>query len=355
MTPTADELLDGAWPTRAEGVVWQVIDKDGVVTGEADAEGGSISVSTNSAASRTANGVTFPPGSLADVNPLTDRLAPYWTLQDGTGYPLGVFYFATNPVAYADGGEWYTPNLMDGSLLLQEPTAESYSIRSNALVQGQMAAAVEAAGVTDYTVDETDARTLDPLAFPPGTTWHEVIHGLCELAGFLPPYFDNTGRLVLRATPDLNNASPDLTYDGRRIVAGTRIATDAVLGAPNRHLVIATGATETEIAAEAFVPASAPNSPENGARVITEVHRVQGIETTAQAQRMAQSYATQAPDLRELTFTGPPDPRHDVWTLVEVNGVLWVERAWSLTLDPGGPHTHSLDRGCGCDVAQGVG
>lgn len=343
----SNDLLDLApgVSQRFETVRYDLINLAGQVIGQLHPEQGraSIQVNTEATVIRTLSGLVVSADEYADVNPYKDRVAPKWVLSDNTEWPLGVFHFTGDPVQEE---RVRLTTLQDpGYLLDQGCTVSAFGVAQGGSIENAMRRVVSRARIRDFVLEETNARAREPIAWPPGTRWIEILDKLCTLAGYYPPHFNNTGTLRLRAAVEPATAPVDISHsDEGRIVAGSRVTNANLLDAPNAHIVISSGASETEVTGVAYVDPTLPWSKENrNGLVIAEVHREQGIETTAQARRMAKRYAsTSAADAQEITFSTAPDPRHDVFTIVQYGAQRFLEVGWSLRLQPGGEHTHRI-------------
>lgn len=357
MTTQPNALLDLApgIGVRYESVRWDLLTVGGARVGELNVErGASMTVSGDGSIKRTVNGVRVPADQWADVDPYRNRLQPVWRLSDGTEWPLGVLFFTGAPTGVDDPEQLVElTSLYDGGLLLDQPITQTFGISQGGSVESAITEIVDRlqiAGIRILNVeqDSTDVRAREPVAWPIGTPTAQVLASLCELAGFYPPHFDNRGTLRLRPAraPEVSQADHFYTQRGGRVAAGSYRRNDNLLDAPNMHVVIATGAAETEITATAEVDYQLPWSRQNRGYAVVEVHRLQGIETTTQAQRMADRFAAaSANDAQEIEFTTTPDPRHDIFDVVDFDGVRYLEVGWALPLEPGGAHTHRINRG----------
>lgn len=174
----------------------------------------------------------------------------------------------------------------------------------------------------------------------------QAMKALCDLAGWLPPYFDNNGVLTIKPPPDINNLIPDHVYPGGRVLRDTIVENDNLLNAPNVYVVTCSGPSSGEITASAEVAQYLPFSVYNRRFEIVSVTRVQGLTSTSQAQRMANTLAAGAGvGFKSIQFEATADPRHDLFQTVEWNGFMYRETQWSLKLRPGGSHSHTITQG----------
>lgn len=330
---------------RAESIEYNLMNDSGRIIGRLHPQLGGVSVRCDTTAQikRTLNGLTLAAAEYDDINPFADRVAPRWVLEDGTVWPLGVFYFTSAPTArdLVKCGP-----LFDKSILLDQQLLDPYGVPANGLVATAMEEVALRAGFNDAIVSGTDTKVAadQPIGFPAGeSTWRDVVEHLAQLAGFLSPYIGLDNRLHFVPPPPMVRSPRTITYDSHESRIHPNPERDPnLLDAPNVHVVVATGRSEEPVTARAFIDGRLPWSKEsNGGRIIAEVHKLQGIATTAQAQAMANQYAiTSADDYEVLTFTSAPDPRHDLFEIIAVNGVVYRELGHELTCAPGGAHTH---------------
>lgn len=348
------DILDATSGMRAQGIEYEVTDARGVTLGALRGAGGTLGVQTTATRMRTMTNVRFHPSDLADVNPFTDWVRPVWVVgrpgAQPDRYPLGLLTFVADPVKHASGITEHQTTLHDGSALLDTPMLWSDGGAGGTRVVDLAVRLVQAAGVLAYTVQDTDAAFLDPVGNVGGTTtYRQMLLNCCRVAGWLPPWFDRNGLLHLEPPPTLDR-DPDVTYTNARVINGTRVTNPNLLAAANCHKVTSIGAVGTPITAIAFVNPAAPHSRENrGGRIIIEDHQLQGIPSQEQAQLMADRFASADPATFEtVDFTGPADPRHDVFSVVRLNGTNYLETAWTLgPLASNAQHTHHLQRSPG--------
>lgn len=351
------DILDATTGMRAQGIEYEVTDARGITLGALRGAGGSLTVQTSATRMRTLTNVRFASGDLEAVNPFTDWVRPVWVVgQPGgtpTRYPLGLLTFVADPVKHGSGITEHQVTLHDASALLDTSMLWSDGGAAGTRVVDLAVRLVQAAGVLSYTVQDTDARFLDPVGNIGGTTtYRQMLLNCCRVAGWLPPWFDRNGQLHLEPAPTLDR-DPDVTYTNARVINGSRVTNPNLLTAPNCHKVTSIGAVGTPISALAFVDPLAPHSRENrGGRIIIADHQLQGIPSQEQAQLMANRFAAADPATFEtVDFAGPADPRHDVFSVVRLNGTNYLETGWTLApLSAGAAHSHHLQRAPGVTV-----
>lgn len=331
---------------RAEGVVFHLVDDNGIPQGDLHPQAASVTVSFDAGANitRTLSGLNLTATEWAGVNPFADRVAPWWKLEDGTLWPLGRFYFTGAPETT---GIIQTTTLYDAGLVLDTGSTQAYGVNAGGKLYDAMVGVLLILGIRDYLVDDAGVTASTPIGWPIGTSWLQILRALTDLAGFLPPHTDNHGRVVLRRVDpvDIGHAVTHYGPSLPRVKRATTALNPNLIGAPNAHIVIDSGATTAPITAIAYVDPSLPWSRENRGFVLSATHTMQGIDSTDQAAQMAQGFADADPSaFEELTFTSVPDPRHDAFEVIGFNGIAYREVQWQIACQPGGDHQHRCVR-----------
>jgi hypothetical protein len=326
-------------------VEWQVTDSTGVVIGAVGASGGTLTWDGRATIQRVCRGAQFDSADWSQLNPLTDWLVPVFRTADGAATRLGMFTVAGLPEQFVSGSVTAPPEpyLTDAGLLLESASPFNLSGRSGEQLSQVLARVCDAAGVTRRVIEPVGDLIGEPVAYPVGTKFGAALAGFAELAGLLPPHFDRDGVLVLRGYPD-GAAAPDVSYDSGSIIAESRVEDSDLFTAPNVWLVIGGGGTGGPVVVQREVAPDAPNSVANrGGRRIVQVLREQGVDSVAQAQRLASVQAELSrQSFRTVAFAGAPNPAHDCYSTVEVNNVRYFETGWSLPLGTGSQMRHNL-------------
>lgn len=310
-------------------------------------QAGNVQANTSGNIKRTLDSILVLNSELADVDIYRDRLAPYWVLEDGTEWPLGKYVFTgaqVRPGTYASTTEL---QLYDGDFILDQNTKETMSVSPGTLVTTALNMVADQALIIDRSIETNITVVKDPINWPAGTSRKTIMQDLCKLAGLYPPYFNNVGRMIVESPPNLDETLPDHVYapENSRILRATIVENDNLLTAPNVHLVVASGPTSGEIVAYSAVNPALPWSSARRGFEIVEVHRQQGVADTKQAEEMARNFAQVTADgYLIVEFDAFPDPRHDLFQIVEWAGSNYRETSWTLPLTPGGPHKHTLTR-----------
>jgi len=188
-----------------------------------------------------------------------------------------------------------------------------------------------------------------PVSWAAGESRYKILSDLFTLANFYPPFFDNHGTLVGKPVPNgiTSQGGWDHEYSpgsASRVIAETVSEADETITAPNRYLVLDNGPTQQPIVAWYDINSDWPHSYANrGFRVVEKVN-VNGLtdNTAAYNAAVRAALVDLNTGLTTIDFDATPDPRHDVYAIVRYNGVSYRESGWSLKLQPGGPHSHTL-------------
>lgn len=346
ITPNA--LLDLRPEVGQVGCTWRwdlVNDTGGVLGQIHPALGATLTNDTNASAYRTIRNVSIRQSEWADINIFTDYVRLWMVLEDGTQWSQGVFALTSDERVEGTLETPLSTTLVDKRFLLDSTMPFSYGIRNGALVYPAMVRVAELYGIPDAAITDTGARVGGgPVNWPPDATGLSILASLCQRAGFHPPYFDNAGILTLRPPVALQLGQGHV-YNRRngRIRQGALSRSTNLLDAPNAFKVISTGATSNEVYATAYVNPTLPHAKEQTGRVRIKAIRRQGLADRAACLAVAQSYArADAGRYATMTLESVPDPRHDTFDLVEIDGDPYREVSWAMALEPGGTHSHKV-------------
>lgn len=335
-----------------DGVRFEVVDRttlDGI--GSLDTLAATaVAFNGDSAVKRTLAGVRIAENVLRDVNPFSDLVRPWWVCGDGTEWPLGAFTFADLPRRVMSGMNTLDATMMDQASWFQAETGRTFSVGPKSRIIDLVSNVLDYYSIP-YTArlipHSLDTRALDPIGYTATATANQIFGRAAQLLGCLPPYFDNLGRFVMREPPDVGHTDPDTVYtlNNSRIIAGTIIENDNLLDAPNLFRVVGAGPASASLSGEATVDPDLPFSIEARGRVVAKTIEIQGLSSTQQATDIASANAAAVGGYRTWEFDAFPDPRHDGFNLVGVDGGTYRELAWELKLAAGGPHHHVLTAG----------
>lgn len=283
-----------------------------------------------------------------EVNVLSDRVIPYWVLSDGTEYQMGVFLWAdTSRVRWGYGLPSHN-TLVDQGIILSQPLLTTVSFSSGTRIVDAISTVATLLGITSTNIPSNPATLGSSIAWPAGesNTYAKVVSDLCSLGGFYDWYFGNTGVFNVTEAQDPALATATLEYlDGGRIVSGSPVESNDLLESANIYVVIDSSRTTAEVVGRYQIPDTAPNSYANRGFYIPKFIDLPGIGTSANAYLAARSAYQQSVKAYEtITFTGPPDPRHDTFDTVNYRGTNYAELSWKLRCEPGGAMEHTIGR-----------
>lgn len=326
-------------------IEWMVCDYDAVSIGKISGSGGSVTWDGKGTIQRVVRGTSFSTEEWKNVNPLTDWLMPVFRTSDGNGVPLGLFTVAGLPERYIGAGKTLPPEpyLTDAGLLLESASPYNLSGRSGEQLDQVFARVCDAAGITRRSIDPVGDLIGEPVAYPVGTTFGAALKGFAELAGFLPPHFDRNGVLQIKSYPTAD-AAADVIYDSQNIVLESRVEDSDLFTAPNVWIVIGGGSKNGSVVVQRQVSSDAPHSVANrGGRKVYQVIKQQGLNSVAQAQRLALAQAElSSVSFRSIDFDSAPNPDHDCFAIVRVNSKNYFETSWSLPFSLGSAMSHKV-------------
>lgn len=349
--PTATQILDcDGVRRRADDFRFDLFDDTDQLIGELHPDASrppTVSNDTTRAVRRQLNSFHLPASELADIA-LSDRVRPVMVLQGGAGEErLGTFVLADRGDTYRQWGTEREATWSDRCIALNQPIEKSIGFGKGAnIVIALLGVLLQVVPVTDIaSAPDSDAVFGAPVQWTPGTNRITILDTMTDLLGWLPLYFNRSGFVEFLDVPDLETASTSLSYQaGSRIFDGSILANDDLLAAPNKFVVYETSGRSTVTGAYS-VPASAPHSAANRGFVVPQVESVQGLGSTAAANKFAKSKALTGEKIyRWLSFNGPADYRHETWNVVDALGETWLELAWSLTCKSGAAMAHKLRR-----------
>jgi len=311
----------------------------------------SISASSERDTKRTLSGFNLGAREMRQINPFSDRIQPVVVLEDGTEWPCGVFVFTDAPEHIGTYVSTLEADLADQDSILNQKSRFTYQVNPGGSITAAISDILDQAGIIHRNLPDSPRLLVpgtDALIWASGTSRMQMLKVLCNLGGWLPPYFDNDGVCVVKPPPAIDSGFPDHIYDDRRVAYDSPVVNGNLLTAPNVFVVIGTGPSKGEIFASAQVDARLPFSVENRGFEVVDVFRTQGIVSTEQAQFMANQRAMAgAVGFMNLDFEGPIDPRHDLFQTVYYPTLQasFREVSFNLKLTAGANMSHSLTQG----------
>lgn len=320
-------------------VRYRVVSEVNEIIGELPVlEHSSVNVDVDATNKRSLRDILVRDSDLSFVNLYVDRLQPTYIYEDGSEWPCGMFYFVDDRLLDDPATSRRGLVLLDGDSLLDDTFTSTFNVPPYGSLTAAANEIADQCGILWRSIPDSGAAIGDPMVWPADTPRKRALAAICAAAGWLPPYFDNRGWLIIRDIPDLARAEPDHIYspDSGRVLRQTVVRKSNRLSAPNRHVVTNNGPVDGEITAEASVDPSQPYSREQRRRTITQYHDMQGVGSTAHAQAIANRFAAVDPaTFLVVEFVSTPDPRHDLFQIVQWEGQNMRESQWSLPLSPG--------------------
>lgn len=304
----------------------------------------SINHDTTRSINRTISSILLDRKITNDVDPFSDRVRPLMEFPGGRSYPLGTFLFGSSSRLKSSMGTLRTSALVDQTFIVDLPIERSVSFVSGTLLTTAISMVLAEAGDFECSIEPSQAVVgATPLAWRAGTSALSVVNDICAILGYHPFHFNNEGIGVVKAAIDATAGTPTISYDrGTRIYDDTLVEADNLLEVPNRYIVVDTSSILGPIVGIYDVPATLPHSYERRGFYLREVIEIQGLESVAQANLAAATFAQRDARQGRASFTGPPDPRHDSYDLLWVDGKKYLEIGWTLPLVEGGDMQHSL-------------
>lgn len=360
LVPTDAQVFSGEWSTATSSVRWDLHDRDGNLLGVLMVDRDVDVTITNDATRsirRTAAGIIIPPRPLLDVDPLhyyaedvdplSMQLRPHWIVHDnGHEFPLGVFIWGDDSEVLWSWGNPRHASFTDLCANLDQPLDHSigYDVGASVYQALIQQADAEGFGESKRIIENTTVVLAEAIGWVPSRdTRLAVMESLCALAGFLPPYIDNSGRLVCRSAPALASTTPTFVYGlGTVVVPGSAVRSSDILTAPNRYVAVgAVSVFGIPYVGIYDIPDDAPNSFRNTGKYRRKTVAMQGIADQVAIDAAAYAaYASDSSTYSWLSFDTPPDPRHDTWDVVSFDGVNYRQIGWRLATRPGSTMHH---------------
>lgn len=296
---------------------------------------------------RTVRGFELDPDQADQVDVLSARVAPFLVLDTGDEYPLGVFLFDATHRLRRTGGSPLVGGLIDQSFIVDQGIEAAIGWPQGYNVTDAMAEVVALYTLPrGFDIVRSSTTLGESIAFRPSTSGRSVLERLAELAGYLPPYFDNNGVGQLRPSPAIAGAVADHVYaDGGRIVKDSIVESDDLLDAPNVWVATSKSASSAEVSGSYLLPSSAPHSVARRGFRVPRFVSVQGLGSGPTAAQAAQAAAaSDVAAYQFVEFDSSIDPRHDTAGVVDFRGTLYLELGWSFEMRPGAPMHHELRR-----------
>lgn len=328
---------------------------------------GTVSLSHNTASTikRQLN-MSLGAQDTAEINVLQDRILPFMIFPNGQEYPLGRYVFTQQSNQVFTSGDLSNVVLNDEMYIVDHQITVGVDASNLALTATPGVPAITGLGLSQVNRGSAISRVLAVLledfdiqaeveaspyvinqAWGAGAQRGQIIETMALAGDYFSPWFDNNGTMQFIRSFNPALKIPDFDWDqGRQVMRSSILRQSDVFNAPNRFVVISNSSASSSTAAVygvADVSPNAPNSFENRGFYIPSVIDMQ-VLSTSQAQAVASNLAQRQTIFETTTLTTAPDPRHDSYNVINWQGNLWLELAWTLNMTEGAPMNHTLRR-----------
>lgn len=349
LQPFTNSILMGAVPVRYDRFTFTLLDKNGRDAGAiplAEDAAPTLQIDVDRTTVRSVSGLTIYRTTLMAIDVETERLAIGMTLQNGEAIPLGVYMFGEDHQGLASYGSAETPDVFDETFLLDQPLDVTVAAPVGASVYDLIAVLLEPFpefNTADGTliVEPPDVAVASPQTFLVGSSRYAALKICADLLGAFPPTWDNRHRLLFKSSGTSGDTHVDFTYDaGSIILDESPKFSSSTYKVPNRFIVVGSD-PGTPVVGVYDLPDSAPHSFAQRGRRVSTSRTVQGITSQEAAEQTAYLDALQDPTpYGHIALSTTANPFHDVYNVMQVLGVRYLERSWRLQLVNGGEHEH---------------
>lgn len=357
--PSTAELLDlDGFGLRVTGFRWQLLDQDLGEVGWVHPHHGQSSCRHDSGqlVMRTIDRVVFEEHEWQDINVPAARIRPWLDLSNGDEECIGTFAIADAPKIGRGSNRLMPAALVDLNAGVRDAHLEAIGLSVNMNV-GQ---ALEYVGTMSpaldgLVVEPVDAVLAAPQSYGADRSLGETINAIGEPFGYYNLARDRWGtpRMLRVIEPSETPSTQDYDTHPRLFADGFTDASDVLL-TRNRWKVVDSSGQSTPAVGFYELVASEAMAPSNRGWVQGELIDVQGLAVgSAQEAAVWAAIRARRPK-RTLEFSGPIDPRHDLFDVVELDSEQWVELGWSMQLRAGGAMTHYVVQAAEV-TAMGVG
>jgi hypothetical protein len=301
------------------------------------------------------------PNEISEIDVVRWSVKLVMILSDGTEWPQGTFRWAdvSRPVVSSKDGFVLIGgicSLVDQLMIVDQQLDRSVSYPPGTNITTAIAGLLAELPITFNVLSSSAVISpeAEAIAWNIGTSRLKVVNDLASMIGYHDLYFDNLGVGQLAPMPDpLVVSGTVLQYPaGQRTFFGTATRSTNLLDLPNRFVVVNNGATQVPVYGEYDIPFDAPHSYENRGFFVTHVEQFQGLASNADAQYAAEALGRQWRfPFETVEFSGPPDPRHDHYNIVNFEGDQFLELSHSMSLRDGSDHRHVLRRTYGSSTS----
>lgn len=276
------------------------------------------------------------------IDPVRDRIWIYMTI-GGRDWPLGRYMFTDDLQRVTSVGNLASVQVVDEMFRVDQAISQPFT-SNNEPVPSAVTRLLSGLGVQIRIDAGLDNST--EVSSPIGTTRGQIISTLATQGGYFTPWMNNDGEFTMIDAVNPDTAVPSIDFDTeQRVFRDSITRSTDILTAPNRFIVVSNGSSAADgpIVGTYDVPSSAPHSIQNRGFVIPQVYDIP-VPSQSAALAAARALGVRNTVTEQLSFTSPPDPRHDSYDVIIFDGVHWLETSWSMQLTPGGGMSHSCIR-----------
>lgn len=276
----------------------------------------------------------------AEINPITDRIDVDMVVA-GSSWPLGRYMFTDLSRQVSTGGNEAVISLTDEMFAVGQAITSGFDAGIHATVPVAVQTLLAGLGV-ELEIEASPFQAAQSWAI--GSNRGQILDALSVSGDYFGPWFGNDRKLHFIRSFNPATQVPDFDWDaGNQVIRDTITLSDDLLTAPNRFIVISNASTDTSIpiSAAVDVPPTAPHSVVNRGFVIPEVQSLP-VMNNAQALAVAQNLALRQTIFEKTAISTAPDPRHDSYNVIQWQGELWLETAWSMSLTEGASMAHTI-------------
>ncbi len=292
-------------------------------------------------------------GNDPDIDFINDRIKIYITLDNGVTeltYPLGV-YLLSSPIKKMVTKTIYSYSVDVYSklqILIEDKVIERYVLKKDTTYTTTIKSLLSSAGLDISKVENSDETASRDIVFNAGTSKLDIINNLLEQINFYPVYTDFEGVPVCKPSTLDKNRTADYFYRiNQDSIVDFGLTQDLDLfNVPNVITRVVTNAeTETLISTYKNYDESDPTSIPSRGREIDDYKEISDIPSQLSLDNFVQLEAERLREVYgEVSFSTSLNPLHEFKECIEVNGEVYIESSWTMSLDVTGKMSHEARR-----------
>jgi hypothetical protein len=289
------------------------------------------------------------PADTAAVDVIAHRVVPSLVDYTGALWSLGRYMFSDYSRIQTTGGDIASPMLMDESFIIDQSRETAFPVTtlpgSSSSVMDLIDQLMTGYPTVGFVAEPSPYATPNTWSY--GTSNFQILSDLATQGAYFAPWMANDTLLHFIRSFDPGAAIPDIDWDRYpHVLADSVTATDDLLTAPNRFVVVSNNPASTNEFAQPIVgsydiPVNAPNSISKRGFVLPDIRQLQLTDPT-QAQAVAEAIGIASTVFERVSLTTFPDPRHDSYNVIRWQEENWLELSWSMNMIAGGAMSHTL-------------